>query len=69
MVQVAAFAETGQYPLVVKPIESAGADGFKLCDSMDEAGQKPQQWLSNDSVFRLETSNKINDTDVGGSAK
>ena len=43
MVQVAAFAETEQYPLVVKPIESAGADGFKLCDSMDEAGQKPQQ--------------------------
>ncbi|CAL1142338.1 unnamed protein product, partial [Cladocopium goreaui] len=35
--QVAAFAETEQYPLVVKPIESAGADGFKLCDSMDEA--------------------------------
>ena len=43
MVQVAAFAETEQYPLVVKPIESAGADGFKLCDSMDEAGQNPQQ--------------------------
>lgn len=37
MVRVAAFAETEQYPLVVKPIESAGADGFKLCDSMDEA--------------------------------
>ena len=41
--QVAAFAETEQYPLVVKPIESAGSDGFKLCHSMDEAGQKPQQ--------------------------
>lgn len=35
--QVAAFAEMEQYPLVVKPIESAGADGFKLCHSMDEA--------------------------------
>lgn len=35
--QVAAFAETEEYPLVVKPIESAGADGFRLCHSMDEA--------------------------------
>jgi len=34
---VAAFAEMEQYPLVVKPIESAGADGFKLCHSFDEA--------------------------------
>ena len=26
-----------EYPLVVKPIESAGSDGFKLCHSFDEA--------------------------------
>ena len=32
---MAAFAEMEQYPLVVKPIESAGADGFKLCHSFD----------------------------------
>ncbi|OLP95317.1 Argininosuccinate lyase 2 [Symbiodinium microadriaticum] len=35
--EVATFAETEQYPLVVKPIESAGADGFKLCQSVEEA--------------------------------
>jgi biotin carboxylase len=35
--QVAAFAETEQYPVVLKPIESAGADGFKLCHSTEEA--------------------------------
>ena len=35
--QIATFAETEQYPLVVKPIESAGADGFKLCHSVEEA--------------------------------
>ncbi|CAE7846851.1 ddaF [Symbiodinium necroappetens] len=35
--QVSMFAETEQYPLVVKPIESAGADGFKLCHSLEEA--------------------------------
>lgn len=35
--QVASFAAAERFPLVVKPVESAGADGFKLCHSMEEA--------------------------------
>ena len=45
--QVATFAETEQYPLVVKPIESAGADGFKLCHSVEEVpGFESTLWVS-----------------------
>lgn len=34
---MASFAAAERFPLVVKPVESAGADGFKLCHSMEEA--------------------------------
>ena len=31
------FLRTEQYPVVVKPVESAGSDGVKLCHSFEEA--------------------------------
>ena len=31
------FLKTEQYPVVLKPIESAGSDGVKLCHNFDEA--------------------------------
>ena len=34
------FAEVESYPVVVKPVESAAADGFKLCHSMEEAMER-----------------------------
>ena len=35
--QVEAFLKTESYPLVLKPNESAGSDGVKLCHSFEEA--------------------------------
>jgi biotin carboxylase len=35
--QVEHFLRTESYPVVLKPIESAGSDGVKLCHSFDEA--------------------------------
>lgn len=35
--QVEAFLKTESYPLVLKPNESAGSDGVKLCQSFEEA--------------------------------
>jgi biotin carboxylase len=35
--QVEHFLRTEPYPVVLKPIESAGSDGVKLCHSFDEA--------------------------------
>jgi biotin carboxylase len=34
---VEAFLKTEKYPVVLKPIESAGSDGVKLCHSFEEA--------------------------------
>ena len=36
---VAAFTETEALPIVVKPVESAGSDGVKLCHSIEEVKQ------------------------------
>jgi sulfur carrier protein ThiS len=36
---VEAFLRTEAYPLVVKPLESSGSDGVKLCQTFDEAKQ------------------------------
>jgi biotin carboxylase len=33
------FLHTEPYPIVVKPVESAGSDGVKLCHSYEEATQ------------------------------
>eukprot|EP00547_Thalassionema_nitzschioides_P005643 CAMPEP_0194216736 /NCGR_PEP_ID=MMETSP0156-20130528/19566_1 /TAXON_ID=33649 /ORGANISM="Thalassionema nitzschioides, Strain L26-B" /LENGTH=949 /DNA_ID=CAMNT_0038945567 /DNA_START=101 /DNA_END=2950 /DNA_ORIENTATION=- len=35
--EVQEFLETEEYPIVLKPTESAGSDGVKLCHSYDEA--------------------------------
>lgn len=35
--EVEEFLRTEQYPVVVKPVESAGSDGVKLCHSFEEA--------------------------------
>jgi len=35
--EVEAFLQSESYPLVLKPIESAGSDGVKLCNSYEEA--------------------------------
>lgn len=35
--EVADFVATEQMPVIVKPVESAGSDGVKLCRSADEA--------------------------------
>jgi len=35
--EVAAFAGAEQFPIIVKPVESAGSDGVKLCHSAEEA--------------------------------
>merc|ERR1740138_645820 len=34
---VAAFTEEEQFPIIVKPVESAGSDGVKLCHTVEEA--------------------------------
>jgi biotin carboxylase len=33
------FLRTEPYPIVVKPVESAGSDGVKLCHTLEEATQ------------------------------
>lgn len=35
--QVEAFLQSERYPLIVKPLDSAGSDGVKLCHTFDEA--------------------------------
>lgn len=35
--QVAAFVATEQMPVIVKPVESAGSDGVKLCKTAEDA--------------------------------
>jgi hypothetical protein len=35
--EVEPFLQTERYPMVLKPVESAGSDGVKLCHSFDEA--------------------------------
>lgn len=35
--EVKEFLETESFPVVLKPVESAGSDGVKLCHSMKEA--------------------------------
>jgi len=35
--EVEAFLNNERYPLVLKPVESAGSDGVKLCHSLEEA--------------------------------
>merc|ERR1740138_1746708 len=35
--EVAAFTEEEQFPIIVKPVESAGSDGVKLCHTVEEA--------------------------------
>jgi len=37
--EVEEFLKTEEYPLVVKPVESAGSDGVKLCHDFNEAKQ------------------------------
>lgn len=37
--EVASFAEQEKYPLIVKPVESAGSDGVKKCNTKEEAQQ------------------------------
>lgn len=37
--EVADFAEQEKYPVIVKPVESAGSDGVKKCDTKEEAQQ------------------------------
>jgi glutathione synthase/RimK-type ligase-like ATP-grasp enzyme len=34
---VAAFTKAEQFPIIVKPVESAGSDGVKLCHTVEEA--------------------------------
>jgi len=34
---VAAFCESERFPIIVKPVESAGSDGVKLCHTVEEA--------------------------------
>jgi len=35
--EVAAFTRTEEFPIIVKPVESAGSDGVKLCHTPEEA--------------------------------
>jgi biotin carboxylase len=35
--QVEQFLQTEEYPVVLKPVESAGSDGVKLCHNFEEA--------------------------------
>jgi len=35
--QVEAFTRTEEFPIIVKPVESAGSDGVKLCHTVEEA--------------------------------
>eukprot|EP00928_Gymnodinium_smaydae_P038800 TRINITY_DN2666_c1_g1_i1.p1 TRINITY_DN2666_c1_g1~~TRINITY_DN2666_c1_g1_i1.p1 ORF type:complete len:465 (+),score=106.11 TRINITY_DN2666_c1_g1_i1:50-1396(+) len=35
--EVVAFTRTEEFPIIVKPVESAGSDGVKLCHTVDDA--------------------------------
>jgi len=48
--QVESFLRTEQYPLVLKPIESAGSDGVKLCYDFQEAKEHFQVLMKSQMV-------------------
>jgi len=48
--EVQSFLETEPYPLIVKPLDSAGSDGVKLCRSMKEAQQHVTSLLGSEMV-------------------
>merc|ERR1719356_1376159 len=37
--EVASFTDTEEFPIIVKPVESAGSDGVKLCHTVEAARQ------------------------------
>ena len=47
---VQAFLETECYPLIVKPLDSAGSDGVKLCRSLQEAQNHVTNLLGSEMV-------------------
>lgn len=48
--EVETFLKTESYPVVLKPTESAGSDGVKLCYSFDEAKEHFQKLMSSQLV-------------------
>jgi glutathione synthase/RimK-type ligase-like ATP-grasp enzyme len=48
--QVESFLKIESYPIVLKPTESAGSDGVKLCTSFDDAKQHFQKLMSSQLV-------------------
>lgn len=48
--EVKEFLETESYPIVLKPTESAGSDGVKLCHSFDEAEEHFQVLMNSQMV-------------------
>jgi biotin carboxylase len=47
---VESFLKTESYPLMVKPTESAGSDGVKLCHSVEEAKEHFHLLMKNRQV-------------------
>lgn len=43
--EVRGFLQAESYPVIIKPVDSAGSDGVKLCRSYDEAVQHVQHLL------------------------
>ena len=48
--QVEAFLKTEAYPIVLKPVESGGSDGVKLCNNFNEAKEHFQKLMKSDMV-------------------
>jgi biotin carboxylase len=48
--EVEAFLKTESYPLVLKPVESAGSDGVKLCSTFEEAKEHFERLMASQMV-------------------
>jgi biotin carboxylase len=48
--QVETFLRTEQYPVILKPVDSAGSDGVKLCRSFEEAKEHFQHLMEVEMV-------------------
>jgi len=53
------FLQNEMYPVVVKPVDSAGSDGVKLCESYDEAKQWVHTLLNDHNMVNGGTCNEV----------
>ena len=48
--EVEEFLRTEEYPVVLKPVDSGGSDGVKLCQSFEEAKEHFEYLLTAEAV-------------------